>query len=53
MLTQIVVLYMVYVMNMPVWCRVLVWISLFFKIAWHLIAVFKGIYKAGQESKED
>lgn len=47
MLTQIVVLYMVYVMNMPVWCRILVWVSLFFKIAMNLMAVFKGIYKAG------
>lgn len=53
MITQIVVLYMVYVMNMPVWCRILVWVSLVLKIARYLIAVFKGIYEAGQESKED
>jgi uncharacterized protein (DUF983 family) len=53
MLAQIVVLYMVYVMNMPVWCRILVWISLFFKIACSLVAFLKGIYNAGKESKED
>ena len=52
MLTQIVVLYMVYVMNMPVWCRILIWISLFIKIACSLVALLKGIYNAGKESKE-
>lgn len=44
MLIQIVVLYMVYMFNLPEWCRWFVWVSMAFKC----IKFMCDIYKAGE-----
>ena len=48
MLTQIVVLYMVYMFNLPEWCRWFVFTALIFRC----ISFMCDIYKAGAKNKE-
>lgn len=47
MLTNIVVLYMTYIFNLPVWCKVLPSVAL----AINFIQFIYGIYKAGEKNK--
>lgn len=47
MLTNIVVLYMAYLFNLPAWCKILMGIAL----AINTVLLFKGIYDAGKKSK--
>ena len=48
MLANIVVLYIAYILNLPVWCKVLPSIA----IAINFIQFTYGIYKAGEKNKQ-
>lgn len=48
MLTHIVVLYIAYILNLPVWCKVLPSIAL----AINFIQFIYWIYKAGEKNKQ-
>lgn len=48
MLTDIVVLYTVYLLNLPTWCKVLPSIAMALKF----IQFMYGIYKAGEKNKD-
>lgn len=48
MLTRVVVLYMTYMLNMPDWCRVIMWIGMVSDIFRILYAIYTAGKKIGK-----